>query len=118
MSVRMRINCFLLVALQAGQLRGSEEYIAHLLVLGSAIFALLLFALSLYAWRRSRQIALALVSLAFLLFFLERIFWFLSTIYGFRSSVELFLLLMHFIILALFFIAIVPRPRRNLGQNH
>jgi heme A synthase len=118
MSVRMRTNCSLSIALRVGQLVVSERHIAHVLVLGAAIFALVLFSLSLYAWRRTRQAGLALVSAAFLLFFLERIFLFLSTIYEFRSSVELLLLLMHFIILALFFMAIVPRPRKQLDQNH
>ena len=114
MSVSMGVNCYLSVALLVSQLVPLERQITHFLLLAAAIFALILFFLSLSAWRKSRQGALVLVSVAFLLFFLERIFWMVSTIYGFRSSVELFIVLMHFVILALFFMAIVPRPRKQL----
>jgi len=111
----MAIECFSSVALQAVQLVGLEVFAAHTLV---AFFAFALFLLSLYAWSKLRQVALALVSSAFLMFCLKEVVWLLSEIYDFHSLVDLITVLIDLIVLALFFVAIGLRPRKQLQPNH
>jgi Na+/phosphate symporter len=103
------------VALQADQFVGLGLFAAHVLVL---FFAFGLFLLSLYAWSRRRQVALALVSSAFLLFCLKEVIWLLSEIYNLQASVDLITVLMDLVVLALFFVAIAHRPRKQLQPNH
>ena len=100
------------MVLQVGQFEGTQRDIADVLRIGTGIFALTLFSLSVYAWSRRRQPALVIVSSAFLLFFLKQAIWLLSDAYDF-GPIELLLILFDFIILTLFFIAIVVRPRRK-----
>jgi apolipoprotein N-acyltransferase len=105
------------VVLQVGQFEGAQRDIADVLRVGTGVFALILFSLSLYAWsRRRRQPALAIVSSAFLLFFLKQAIWLLSDAYDF-GSIELLLEVFDFVILALFFLAIVLRPRRKQQEQ-
>ncbi len=101
------------LVIQVGLFEGAERGTAEALGIASGIFALLLFSLSMYAWSRRRQPALAIVSIAFLLFFLRHIVQVLAEMYEFDSAVALTLVFMDFIILALFFVAIVIRPRRK-----
>ena len=101
------------LVIQVGQFEGSEREAAETLGIASSIFALLLFSLSMYAWSRRRQPALAIVSIAFLLFFLRHLVQVLAEMYEFDSAVALPLVLVDFIILALFFVAIVIRPKRK-----
>lgn len=80
---------------------------------GRGIFALILFAISLYAWFRRRQNALIIVSVAFLLFFAKTILdLFLPQIVDefVRDSID-------FVALALFFVAITVRPRKDFGKE-
>ena len=106
------------LVIQVGQFEGAERETAEALGIGSGIFALFLFSLSMYAWSRRRQPALAIVSVAFLLFFFRHIVQVLAEIYEFDSVVALPLVFAEFIILALFFVAIVVRPRRKqLAQD-
>jgi hypothetical protein len=104
-----------LLVLQIGQFEGQQGDVADAVRLGTGIFALLLFFLSIYAWSRRKQPALLLVSAAFLLFFLKIIVEFLPSTYDARqiASWDLMLILIDFLILALFFLAIVIRPRRK-----
>ena len=111
MNVRMRIDCFWLVALPTGQPVGMEIYLAHAVV---GFFGLLLFSVSLFAWSKRRHVGLLLVSSAFLIFFLKQVFWLLSERYNFFSSIDMILVLADLVVLGLFFMAIVPRPRKQL----
>ena len=95
------------------QFEGAEKETAEALGIASGIFALFLFSLSMYAWSRRRQPALAIVSIAFLLFFFRHIVQVLAEMYEYDSSVSLALVFMDFIVLALFFVAIVIRPKRR-----
>jgi heme A synthase len=97
---------------QMSQLEGGQREVTEALSIGAGIFALVLFALSLYAWSRRRQPALLIVSLAFLLFFATHVIEILES-YEFNASIQLALSFMNFVILALFFIAVVVRPRRR-----
>jgi uncharacterized membrane protein len=113
----MATNYLLLAALQADQfdqLAGLGTFAAHTLV---AFFAFALFLLSLYSWSRRRQVALALVSSAFLLFCLKEVVWLLSETYDFHSSVDLITVLMDLLVLALFFVAIALPPRKQLQPS-
>jgi hypothetical protein len=101
------------LVIQVGQFEGAERETAEGLGIASGIFALLLFSLSMYAWSRRRQPALAIVSIAFLLFFLRHIIQVLAEMYEFDSAIALPLAFVDFIILALFFVAIVIRPKRK-----
>lgn len=110
--------CLWAVVLQVGQFEGPQREGAEALRAGAGIFALILFILSLYAWSRRRQPALAIVSLAFLLFFLTHVVQILDDVYNFGPSLDLVLVFTDFIVLALFFIAIVIRPKRKFpGQD-
>jgi len=104
-------------ALQVDQLVGLGTLVLdlHSLV---AFFAFALFLLSLYAWFRRRQVPLALVSSAFLLFSLKEVVSALSEIYNFQQSVDLITVVIDFVVLALFFVAISVRPRKQLQPNH
>ena len=83
----------------------------HLLDIGSGLFTLILFALTLYAWsKRGRQPTLLIVSFAFLAFFVKQIL----ELFPFSAvSGELLSSILDFVTLALFFVALVVRPRRN-----
>jgi len=92
---------------------GSPNDLTDLLEIGRGIFALILFSLSLYAWSRRRQPALIMVAAAFLLFFMKTFLDYVlpSTTEGIvRVGID-------FAALALFFVAIVVRPRRDLGKG-
>ena len=92
---------------------GSQTDVTDLLEIGRGIFALILFSLSLYAWSKRRQLALVMVAVAFLLFFMKTLLDYVlpSTTEGIvRVGID-------FAALALFFIAIVVRPRRDLGKG-
>jgi hypothetical protein len=104
-----------LLVLQIGQFEGQQGDVADAFRLGTGVFALLLFFLSIYAWSRRKQPALLLVSAAFLLFFFKVIVEFVPTAYdiGEVALWDLALILIDFIILALFFLAIVIRPQRK-----
>jgi hypothetical protein len=86
----------------------------EILDIGGGIFALVLFAVSLYAWYLRRQTSLVIVALAFLMFFLKTI------IHEFLPSLpggDLINDLLDFVALALFFLAIVVRPRRDVSKS-
>lgn len=100
------------VVLQIGQFEGTQRDIADVFRIGTAIFALILFSLSLYAWYRRRQPALLVVSVAFLLFFSKTFAEFLLEAYNI-VGLDLVPIFLDFITLALFFVAIVLRPRRK-----
>jgi len=111
----MAIDYLWSTTLQTDQLTGMGLFAAHVLV---AFFALILCLLSLYAWSKRRQVALALVSSAFLLFCLKEVVWLLAQIYNFQTSVvDLITVLIDLIVLALFFVAIAHRPRKQLQPN-
>ena len=113
----MTLNAYLLsVVLQVGEFEAAQRDITDVLRIGTGIFALVLFLLSLYAWSRRRQPALVLVSTAFLLFFVKQAIQLLSEIYEF-GSIELVPVFFDFIILALFFVALVVRPRRKQAEE-
>lgn len=85
----------------------------ELLEIGRGIFALTLFILSLYAWSKRQQPALIMVAAAFLLFFMKTLLD-----YVLPSPTEDFVRVgIDFAALALFFVAIVVRPRRDLGKG-
>jgi hypothetical protein len=105
------------LVIQVAQFEESERETAEVLGIASSIFALLLFSLSMYAWSRRRQPALAIVSIAFLLFFFRHLVQVFAEMYEFDSAVALPLVLVDFIILALFFVAIVIRPKRKLSSG-
>lgn len=109
----MITHYLLSLVIHVSQFEGAERETAEALGIASGIFALLLFSLSMYAWFRRRQPALAIVSIAFLLFFFRHIVQVLAEMYEFSSSVSLTLVFVDFIILALFFVAIVIRPKRK-----
>jgi len=109
----MAISHLWSAALQV-DLVGLGIFAAHALV---AFFAFVLFLLSLYAWSKRRQVALALVSSAFLLFCLKEIISVLSEIYNFQQSLDLISVLADFVVLALFFVAVAHRPRKQLQPN-
>ena len=86
----------------------------EILELGRGVFALILFTISLYAWSKRKQLSLIIVATAFLLFFAKTVLDILlpaSTLLGLtRESID-------FAALALFFVAIVVRPRKDLGKG-
>jgi hypothetical protein len=86
----------------------------EILDIGRGIFALVLFAVSLYAWYLRRQTSLIIVALAFLMFFMKTIIHeFLPLLPGGDVINDL----LDFVALALFFLAIVVRPRRDVSKN-
>jgi hypothetical protein len=87
---------------------------AEILELGRGVFALVLFAISLYAWSKRKQPALLIVATAFLPFFAKTI---LDVLYPTSTILDLIRPLFDFIALALFFVAIVIRPRKDLGKG-
>jgi hypothetical protein len=94
-------------------IQGSILEPAGLLDIAAGIFAFILFAVSLYAYYLRRQTSLAIVSLAFLMFFAKTVIReFLTTLPG----EDLITDLLNFAALALFFLAIVVRPRKDLGK--
>jgi hypothetical protein len=93
----------------------SLGYLAAGLHMWSAIFAVILLSLSLYAWVRRRQPALIVVSAAFLLFFLKiviEIFPSLDQMTG-QFPLDLLLVFIDFATLGLFFAALVLKPKRK-----
>ncbi|TMI18781.1 hypothetical protein E6H33_00780 [Candidatus Bathyarchaeota archaeon] len=84
-----------------------------LLEIGRGIFALILFSLSLYAWSRRRQPALIMVAAAFLLFFMKTLLDYVLP----STTEDVVRVGIDFVALALFFVAIVVRPRRDLGKG-
>ena len=84
-----------------------------LLEIGRGIFALVLFSLSLYAWSRRRQPALIMVATAFLLFFMKTLLDYVLP----STTEDIVRVGIDFAALALFFVAIVVRPRRDLGKG-
>jgi hypothetical protein len=111
------ISYLMMLVLQIG---GQQGGVADAFRLGTGIFALLLFVLSIYAWSRRRQPALLLVSAAFLLFFFKIIVEYLPLAIdlGEFASWDLLLVSIDFVILALFFAAIVIRPRRKRSEQN
>jgi hypothetical protein len=98
--------------LQLGDLLGNEGPLEFVLDIATGGFSLVLFAVTLYAWRkRGRQPTLLIVSFGFLTFFLEHAAGLLlvPALHG-----ELFRSGMDFLTLSLFFVALVVRPRRNM----
>jgi hypothetical protein len=92
---------------------GSSTNPTDLLEIGRGIFALILFSLSLYAWSKRRQPALIMVAAAFLLFFMKTLLD-----YVLPSTTENIVRVgIDFVALALFFVAIVVRPRKDLGKG-
>ncbi len=84
-----------------------------LLEIGRGIFALILFSLSLYAWSRRKQPALIMVAAAFLLFFTKTLLDYVLP----STTEDIVRVGIDFVALALFFVAIVVRPRRDLGKG-
>jgi len=84
-----------------------------LLEIGRGIFALILFSLSLYAWSRRRQPALIMVAAAFLLFFMKTLLDYVLP----STTEDVVRVGIDFVALALLFVAIVVRPRRDLGKG-
>ncbi len=84
-----------------------------LLEIGRGIFALILFSLSLYAWSRRRQPALIMVAAAFLLFFMKTLLDYVLP----STTEDIVRVGIDFAALALFFVAIVVRPRKDLGKG-
>lgn len=87
---------------------------AEILELGRGVFALVLFAISLYAWSKRKQPALIIVAVAFLLFFAKTI---LDVLFPTSTLLDLSREFIDFAALALFFVAIVVRPRKDLGKG-
>jgi hypothetical protein len=92
---------------------GSPTDPTDLLEIGRGIFALILFSLSLYAWSRRRQPALIMVAAAFLLFFMKTLLDYVLP----STTEDIVRVGIDFVALALFFVAIVVRPRRDLGKG-
>jgi hypothetical protein len=87
---------------------------AEILELGRGVFALVLFTISLYAWRKRKQPALLIVATAFLPFFAKTV---LDVLYPTSTLLDFIRPLFDFIALALFFVAIVIRPRKDIGKR-
>ena len=85
-----------------------------LLDIGQAVFSVILFAVSLYAWYLRKQISLVIVASAFLMFFVKTVIReFFAQIPG-EDFITDFL---DFVALTLFFLAVVVRPRKDLGKG-
>src|SRR2546428_13048074 len=85
-----------------------------LLDIGQAVFSVILFAVSLYAWYLRKQISLVIVALAFLMFFVRTVIReFFAQIPG-EDFITDFL---DFVALTLFFLAVVVSPRKDLGKG-
>jgi ABC-type iron transport system FetAB permease component len=86
----------------------------ELLEIGRGIFALILFAVSLYAWYLRRQTSLVIVAVAFLMFFIKTIIFELLPPLPDKDFINDFL---DFVALTLFFLAIVVRPRKDISKG-
>jgi hypothetical protein len=86
----------------------------EILELGRGVFAWILFTISLYSWSKRRQPALLIVATAFLLFFAKTV---LEILLPASAPLDLMRPLIDFAALALFFVAIVVRPRKDLGKG-
>jgi hypothetical protein len=86
----------------------------EILELGRGVFALILFTISLYAWSKRKQLSLIIVATAFLLFFAKTV---LDILLPASTLLELTRESIDFVALALFFVAIVVRPRKDLGKG-
>jgi len=86
----------------------------EILELGRGVFALVLFTISLYAWNKRKQPTLLIVATAFLPFFAKTV---LDVLYPTSTLIDFIRPLFDFIALALFFVAIVIRPRKDLGKG-
>ncbi len=87
---------------------------AVLLDIGQAVFALVLFAVSLYAWYMRRQTSLVIVALAFLMFFVKTA---IREFFPELPGEDFFTDSLDFVALALFFLAIVVRPRKDISKG-
>lgn len=85
-----------------------------ILDIGGGIFALILFAVSLYAWYLRRQTSLVIVALAFLMFFMKTV---IQEFLPSTSGQDFINDLLDFVALTLFFMAIVVRPRKDIGKG-
>ncbi|SRR5579864_523473 len=103
----------------AVQLSGLADQITltdprEILDIGTGLFALILFSVSIYAWHLRKQTSLVIVALGFLMFFSRTIIKeLLSSIPG-ADVIDDTLV---FAALALFFLAIVVRPRKDLTKD-
>ncbi|HEX9197306.1 MAG TPA: hypothetical protein VF906_05880 [Candidatus Bathyarchaeia archaeon] len=87
---------------------------AGLLDIGQAVFAVVLFAVSLYAWYLRKQTSLVIVALAFLMFFVKTVIReFFSQLPGEDFITDS----LDFVALALFFLAVVVRPRKDISKG-
>ena len=75
---------------------------------------MVLFAISLYAWFRRKQPALIIVATAFLIFFAKTV---LDVLLPKSTLLDLTREFIDFAALALFFVAIVVRPRKDIGKG-
>jgi hypothetical protein len=95
-------------------IQGSLLDPAEIIDIGGGIFALVLFAVSLYAWYLRRQTSLVIVALAFLMFFTKTVMHeFLPSLPGEDFINDT----LDFVALTLFFLAIVVRPRKDIGKG-
>jgi hypothetical protein len=83
----------------------------ELLEIGSGVFALILFSVSMYAWSKRRQPALIVVAAAFFLFFTKTPLDYILP----SQTRDIVRVGIDFATLALFFVAIVVRPRRTIS---
>jgi hypothetical protein len=83
----------------------------EILDIGTAIFALILFSVSIYAWHLRKQTSLVIVALAFLMFFSRTI---LNEFFSSISGEDVIDDTLVFAALALFFFAVVVRPRKEI----
>lgn len=86
----------------------------EILDIGGGVFALVLFAVSLYAWYLRRQTSLIIVALAFLMFFVKTV---IHEFFPLLQGADLINDMLDFVALALFFLAIVVRPRRDMSKG-
>src|SRR2546428_13038697 len=86
---------------------------AEILELGRGVFALALFAISIYAWSKRKQPALLIVPAAFLPFFAKTV---LDVFHPTSPLLDFPRPLFDLIPLAPFFVPTVLRPRKDLGK--
>jgi len=85
-----------------------------ILDIGQAVFALVLFAVSLYAWYVRKQTSLVIVALAFLMFFIKTV---IREFFRQLPGEDFITDSLDFVALALFFLAIVVRPRKDISKG-
>src|SRR5436309_10909571 len=85
-----------------------------LLYIGQAVFALVLFAVSLYAWYVRKQSWLFIVALAFLTFFFKTV---IREFFRQLPAEDFITNSLDFVALALFFLAVVVRPRKDISKG-